>query len=471
MAKHFIFEIDEGSLSLAVAEVRRKKIQVLLHRRVALPSMEGSALVFAMHDVLKDQDKDGAFVHVVLSDPNFLHFDLQLPRLEFTDLKTVMKREARRLGSVPDEDQVLLGARQLEKIGRGAWRHAVVALPENSLRPIKDALKREGLEIHSLTSVEEAAVRLLPRSLPDATLFLGHGAGRIRFVYLERGVITQRRHILAPGLDDQGGGPENGFWIDQLSMEMGWNLDYLGDMGKARPESIVLSTDLDLSEEQVEKIRGELPLLEAAPPLFESPEGNLTQSTQGILHGLVAGGAISIFGVRGGPRRLDKKLVLWTSLSACLSLVLLAGSGWVMQRGAEIQERIQEDRSRLQDLRSEREGIAEDLDAIEAREERARLRAVLGSRRPLSLLLAEFCKNVPTGIHLAEMSVKPDGALYVRGRASGLDRLGSLDLVKAYRESLQKLEFLVEVRERVERFEGEEAWLDFLILARWRQDG
>ena len=79
MTKHFILEIDEGSLSLAVVEIHRKKVQVLHSKRVTLASMEGSALVFALHDVLKDQDKTGAEVHVVLSDPNFLQFDLPLP--------------------------------------------------------------------------------------------------------------------------------------------------------------------------------------------------------------------------------------------------------------------------------------------------------------------------------------------------------------------------------------------------------
>ena len=470
MTKHFILEIDEGSLSLVVVEIHRKKVNVIESRKVTLSSMEGSALVFALHDVLKEQDTEGAQVHVVLSDPNFLQFDLPLPRLERSDQEAVMIREARRLGSIPEEDDVLLGSRRINKVNNGSWRHAVVALPDKSVQPIRDALAREGLEIHSLTSVEEAAVRLLPKSIADATLFLDHGAGRIRFVFVEDGVITQRRHILAPGLDDNGGGPENGFWVDQLSMEIGWNLDYLGDMGKSRPECLVLSQDLDFSEEQIEKISGELNLLPGSEALYSGPDGRLTQATQGIIRSLVIGDGISVCGALAHSGRVDGRLVLWTALSSALCLASIAVTGWVMNRGLEISGEITRGETQLQGLQLERQAIGENLDAIELSEERSRLRKALGSRRPLSLFLAECCSKVPTGISLIEVRVQPDGALHIRGRASGPDRLASLDLVKAYRQSLQELGFLERIRERVERFAGAEAWLDFLIVAHWRKD-
>lgn len=471
MTKHFILEIDEGSLSLVVVEIHRKRVKVLESKSVTLANMEGSALVFALHDVLKDQDKEGAQVHVVLSDPNFLQFDLPLPRLEKSDQEQVMIREARRLGSLTEDELVHLGSRRINKVNPGSWRHAVVALPDRSVQPIRDALAREDLEIHSLTSVEEAAVRLLPDSIPEATLFLDHGAGRIRFVYVEGGVITQRRHILAPGIDERGGGPENGFWVDQLSMEIGWNLDYLGDMGKVRPECLVLSLDLDFSEEQIEKIRGELSLLPATEARYSGPGRELSQATQGIIKSLVTGGGISLCNVRSRKRRLDGRLALGTVLSSVLCLASLAGTGWVMKRGAEVREGIQASEAKLQELRMERESIAEALDAIESKEERGRLREALGARRPLSLFVAETCNKVPAGISLIATAIRPDGTLEIRGRASGPDRLASLDLVQAYRKSLQELGFLERVRERVERFAGEEAWLDFLIVARWREDG
>lgn len=471
MARHFILEIDESSLRLTVAELHRKRVQVQASRIVELSSMDGSALVFALHDVFKDQEKEGAKVHLVLSDPNFLHFDLQVPRLELVDLDTVMKREARRLGSIPDEDEVLLGSRRIQKLGRRTWRHAIVALPSSSLQPIQDALAREGLMIASVTSVEEAAVRLLPEVMPEATLYLDHGAGRIRFVYVEQGVITQRRHILAPGLDDKGGGDEGGFWVEQLSMEIGWNLDYLADMGKDRPTLIALSMDLDLSDDQIETIRGELPFLPFAHAVFEAPDGPLTQATQGILKGLIKGGGISIYRDGTEKRPHDRRLVLATVLSGALCLASLAGAGWILELDGRVQEGIERTQRQLEAVQVEQQAIAEELDAIEQHEERARLRTVLGLRRPFSLLLAEYCRKVPTGISLKEISVQPDGLLVVKGRAIGPDRLGSLDLVKAYRQGIEGLEFLQEVRERVERFEGEEAWLDFRILARWRKDG
>ncbi|MEZ5988456.1 MAG: hypothetical protein R3F30_04920 [Planctomycetota bacterium] len=294
MARHIVLEIDEGSISLTLAEIRKRRLEVLESREVRIPSLEGSALVFGIHDVLKGLDKEGALVHVALSDQNFLHFDINVPKLDTKALEAVLTREARRLGSFGEDQRVLLGYRRLEKVGKAARRYAVVALPEQALRPVVSALAREGLTLGMVTSVEEAAVRLLPRQLPGAVLLLDYGASRVRFVYIEHGVVTQRRHILVPGLEQDSMVGDH--WVGQLAMEIGWNLDYLKEMGKPEPQLMVLSLNLQLDDERRRALACGLPIHPGLEPVVPGGEILLGQATQGMLRSLLDGDGMSVLG-------------------------------------------------------------------------------------------------------------------------------------------------------------------------------
>ncbi|MFQ5506796.1 MAG: hypothetical protein ACE5F1_18655, partial [Planctomycetota bacterium] len=464
-SKHIVLEIEGRNIRFTRADLRRRTVRILESRVLRLPSDEGAAVVFGIHDLVKGVDKEKVHAHVALGDPRFLHFDLALPPLGSRDLEALLEREARRLGSIPKSHAVQIGYRRLQKLQNGCWRYGVVALAADALQSILGTLAREGLSVDVFTSVEEAAVRFLPQGASESTVLLDHDAGQVRLIYVEDGVVTQRRQILVHGLE----GGDASLSLDQLVMEVNWNLDYLRERGKKPPRSLVLSSTMPLSGDDMPVQTGDS--MRVLPQLccpYEVPEGQapLGQPTIGILQSLLRRDSLSILGQARRRKHSRRRLV--AAIAILATAASLASIGWMWVKVSALERNLQHAHSGVQELETREELLEADLCAQAAERRCRRLESILSRRRPMSLLLERISRAAPKGVELNELRCSDSGGIELSCQARRSEESSSLEKVRSFRSAALAIPFLNRVREEIQEYQSDRDWLSFRLLCTWR---
>jgi Tfp pilus assembly protein PilN len=471
--RHLVLEIEDAELQATLLELRGRSTSVVARRVVEIAGSEGSALTIGLQAALEGIDTADVDVHVALYDRRFLHFALDLPKLPTSQLSGVVLREARRQGSLAPDAPLQVAVRRLHRGDRNLVRYSVVAAPESVATQLRQTLERCGLSMTSLTSIEEAASRLLGAVAREAVALLDRSASRLRLVVVDRGALVQRRRLATSPVHDVTHADADAR-AALLASEVARAFDYLRTQNHLTPKRLFLAPTLDLDEAGATQVAGPaepVPILScdwALPDDATAPG----LATRGIVAGLRANDFVSVLEpIDATPSRGPQRRALAAAVAAVT--LLLGGLGAVVV-GSEA-NRAADERATLRDAVA---ALTRDVDARVAEaatvaatpsdDVPTQLREILSKRRVVSLLMANVADAVPEGVTVQELRTDAETGVVLRCTSVAESRASALHRVSAFRRKLAEAAYLADVREVVESTAGSAGVVRFEVAARWK---
>lgn len=467
--QHSIIELEDGTLTLTIAEVARHQLTVTSCRRVALGNLHGDGPGAALRALQAEFQGAMARVHVLLGERRCQHFTLQLPRLASAQLRTLVVRESLRLAGLPEGTAMLARARVVKRSPHGRFVLGVTAVASDVWEPLARVFQGLGIEVLSLATVEDGLGQAIDFSLPPRTAVVEFSSGRARFVCCEHGAPTQVRRFLVSGF-------ESGDAIDpavlgaQLAMEVPRTLDYLKEQGQARPEALLLSRRTGLCEDDLEVFteqgircvlaRADWQLADGADQPGLASIGRLRALQRGVeLTSLSAGVTVHL------PMSRTRPLLLAAGLATGLFGIGLGTAQLGVVDGMRLELR----QLRLESARLDRTAAASTV-ASGATSTAQLAQRVLAMRRPCSLLLAQICNATAPACELQRIDFDGVTGVTVSGRVVETSRTRALAALRAFADGLGRIGCVANRgREEVGELDGDAARLRFSLALRWRQ--
>jgi len=460
-------EIEEGCLTMTLAERHRGRFASLVHESTSLPSLERSDVVDALKRILSNVPSKVEGAHVALGERRSIHFLSKVPMLAPHQMMAFVDREAHRLGSLAPDVNVLSASRYIAPLKNNIHLFGAVALPAHVWEPIGRAFAELGIEVLSLTSVEDAISAVLPEDFATPAAVLEVSAGRVRFVYCERGSVSQVRRFLLPGGEDALEDPS--MVAAQLAMEVPRTMDYLCDQNCEAVASLLISHRLGLDMTLAPMVAGDVDDFKVFRPEEASDVDQCPGlATIGMMRRALRGDVASLL-----KSEIARVPVGWTTK-------VLAAVGLVVGMGAvagvlalEPSERefaaklraTDEQRAALEEARLAQQR-AQAQRGLSSPEELRREELML-SRRPTSLMLASVANAAPDRLFIEELTMAPKRTIVVSGRVEGETRIESLHRIAAFSEALQQVECVRKVDEEVSRG-AQDGTMSFTIQLDWR---
>ncbi|MCA8943005.1 MAG: hypothetical protein KDB80_10635 [Planctomycetes bacterium] len=471
--QHVVLEIEEGSAALTVAEADRRSLHVRSCARASLPDVRRGTVLTALRVLLSAAGTPVERIHVVLGERRMQHFVAEVPKLGPDEIRDLVARESRRIGSLPSEVELLGHCWPLPRHRGKPPRAAAVCVARNAWQPIESALEELRIPIASLTSMEHAIAGAIPPTMPARTAVLEISAGKARFILCERDTVLQSRRFMLPsGVDSDG---DSSMIQVQLAMEVPRTLDYLAEQGHGRPDGLLVSHRVFRNDEDTQMLRQEVAECRRYVPRARLADGvevpglatfgvleRLTSPRRTPLHTLTAGISVT---VRRSPARIAAAL-----------LAILVGSVGGIAGFQKLDAR--EDLHAVHELaRVERQRLEAELASERTRTEhalplspdQARLLGILNERRPLSLLISEIANATVDGIVLDAIEFGRGDRITLSGQARGASRVVALDRFSGYLESLEDIALVAsDGRESIQRSEDDARRIAFTVNLFWR---
>lgn len=445
-----IIEIEEGALTLTFGVRVGRTAHVTRCHRVALPDLGRDALTAALRPLANEllQDNDG--VHVVLGDRRTQHFVTALPRMPADEVEGFAMREALRLTSMPNADEVLMAPRLVRRTKGGRMVIGGTAMPRNVWEPLREAFKACGLNVLSLHSTEAClaagAFSTLHRAgrvasetaATERCAVVECGAGRARFVLCDgRSAVQVRRFMVGSGDNS----PES--LATQLAMELPRTIDWLRESGYQVPSSLVLGNRIGIADEALDLIRGDLEQVLRAEAISITGEVVPSLATTALLADLA--GANALPSLLAAPvLTLPPSGLRAAILPAVVALGGLCSLGALNQYGHLIAAR-----NKIGEVLEERESLRQRLVAadvvirtpFESEERLRQLAKAVGMRRPISRLVAEISNHATESILLDGLQFASDERVVVTGVVRGESRTAALATLAEFAEHVRGLPY------------------------------
>lgn len=467
--QHTILELEEGTLTLSVADVGPKGILVQHCKRLAIGNLQGDSLAAALRGLQADLPAAMAHVHVLLGERRCQHFTLAVPRLPAAELHGLVVREALRVAGQPVETEMLTRVRVLKRLPRGRFQLAVTAVAAAVWEPLQRCLSGLGIEVASLATVEDGLGLAIDPTLPPRTAVVECSGGRARFVVCERGAPTQVRRFMVSG-SDNGEDQAPAVLGAQLAMEVPRTLDYLREVGQARPEALMLSRRIGLGEDDLEVFaeQGMRCALTRADWRLAEDQDQPGLATIGRLRAMRGGRPLASLATACHVHLPMSRALCLAAAGIVLTGMFGAGLG-IAELGRLDGARLELRQLQADTARLDRAAAASTVHA-DAAADQLLVAKVLGMRRPCSLLLAEISNAVPANCELQRVEFDSATGVTVAGRAIEASRREALAALRRFADGLRQIPCVVSKgREEIDELEGAAGRLRFCYALRWRR--
>lgn len=469
MQTQVIVELEEGSLTVTVAELSPRVTKVLHCLRVPLADLTRDAVTNALRGISEEVLLAAPGVHVVFGERRIQHYVSTVPKLSPADVVAFMVREALRLTGMPSEDDVLVATRILRKLPGGRFVLSATAVAKNIWEPIHDAFRAAGVEVLSLHSMESCLALAAKPVAGGHVAVLECNTGRARFVMCDGDAPVQVRRILIGGASSS----SSGALAAQLAMELPRTVDWLRETGAAVPKVLLLGTRVGLGEDEIGMVRGDLEEVRFAPTALELTEG---QQSPGL------GVAMLLQAI--AARKLPASLLLRPSIKVpygstqLLGLAAVVVAGLACSWSAVINGReFLAMHHRVDVVEAENARLNHELASL-ARESAGAgpvdtvadmLESVLDLRRPVSRLIAEVSNAASEVIHLDELKFASTDRVVVTGVVQASSRKAALTAMADFTRQLRQLPYLESSgQEEVGEVAGQPNCFRFRLLMSWR---
>lgn len=466
--RHAILEIEEGALSLTVASQVGGTLHIDQCQRVLRPDTEPETLSSAIGELLRAVDTEVRQVHVLLGDRRFLHFRIEVPRMRPDELRAFVQRECLRIGSLAADVRVNGHCQRLRRLSNGNYRFAVVALPSRAWQQLQPALDRNGLEVLTLTSIEEGMRAVLPANAPDIAALLDVSGNRARFVHTEHGAVTQVRRFLLPTMsnDREAADP---MLAAHLAIEIPRTLDYLAEIEHPLPRALFVGPRTPIAETDLDTLAGDIPVCERLPLPFGIADHQAPPSLATVGRLLAVQSRRPRSALEGmhveAPRSPVPLLAALGAAAAGLAVATQVSP--LRERNAQLEAEAAATAQTLLELGQQETELLADRDPTPPLADE-QLDSVLRRRRPASLLLASVCNAAPAGIALTELAYSNAGEIIVRGRTTEPSRLLSLQMIADFAEGLGRVSCLANGSEDIVS-DNDTTGVAFAVRFGWRQ--
>lgn len=435
-----IVELEEAALSITVAELRGRRVQVTRSVHVPLPDLEPSTVMTTLSSLRSDVLRGVPAVHLILGDRRMHHFRCQVPAMPVGDLEQFVRREAMRLVGLPAEGDVLLAVNQLRRLPDGKLRVAATALPKAVWDGLQKVFSEAGVAVASLCSLENALARIAPSAAQTAVVECG--VGRARFVLSEdRTVVQVRRFIVGAGAD------QNSEAIGaQLSLELPRTLEWLRESGNGAPVAMLLGPRAAAGIAAVQMdLEGMPPVTVREQPL-PVPEGERapTLAIATLLTAIAEGAPLpSLL----APLRIELPITGRRVTLLAGAMVLSGLAAWSANtdftRWRSAQRQVDELRRSAADVERTIHELqqAEEVALGSAHVQDEKLQRALGNRRPVSLLLADLARSVGK-IRLDAIDCAADDKINLSGFVAAASRRDALEEVARFLREVRALPYL-----------------------------
>lgn len=469
MQNHAIVEIEEGALSVVIGHRSGASVAVTRSVRVPAPDLGTQALTNLLRTVASETLQGRPQVQVVLGDRRMQHFLVTTPAMAADDVVGFVTREAVRLTGVANPAEVLVAMRFVRRTADRRLLIGATALVRHVWEPLRAAFAASGLEVVALHSVE-SCLALGAAAEAEPVAMLEGSSGRARFVLCEGGCPVQVRRFLV----GTGNETNSGALVAHLAMELPRTLEWLKEIGQARPAVVRLGARLRLQDEDLEGLRApDLPRIERATSPLVVAEGQMTPGlgASWLLATLCRGVVL--------PSLLDAPSVTlpftagrFVRLAALLAAGLVCSWSGVVDLEAGTQNRqlaalARQDGQRvaaeLAQLGAARGGAA-------ARAEDGSLAVALSMRRPVSRLLGQVSNAAEGGIVLDRLDFASADRVVVSGTVGGRSRHQALSDLAVFGRRLRELPYLLaDGRDEIAEVAGRPNHYRFRLALQWRQ--
>lgn len=446
-------EIEEGGLSLAIAERQRHGFELLIQIGARLASLERNDVLMALREVLGNLPGRVESAHVAIGERRSIHFLSKVPMLSPREMSLFINREAHRLGSLAPDVEVLSSSRYLKPQKNSTHLFGAVALPAHVWEPVGAAFEELGIEVLSLTSIEDAASEVLPEDFHNPAAILECSAGKVRFVYCEHGSPAHVRRFLLPGGESALG--DSTLVATQLAMEVPRTLDYFCDQNCEQVRSLLISHKFGLDDTLAPMVSGDVEDFRLhSPPIAVDRSQQPGLATYGMMARALAGKRVSLL----HDELVEVPLRLGTKLLAAAGVLLGVAAGSAVFTLAPKSEEL---RLRAEASAAERSEVSAELNEVRVQQaaeaerlagvspDARRLAELLHTRRPVSLMLASVAAAAPDGVAIEQLSLAPGRTIVVSGRVEGESRMASLDGMAAFSKALGRIGCVAKVDEQV----------------------
>ncbi|MCB9886649.1 MAG: hypothetical protein H6838_14240 [Planctomycetes bacterium] len=436
-----IVELEEAALSITVAALRGRRVQVVRNVHVPIPDLEPSTLVSILSSLRSDVLRGIAAVQVILGDRRMHHFRCEVPAMPVADVEQFVRREAMRLTGLPSVDDVLIAVNRLRRTSNGALRIAATALPRAVWDTLHKSFVEAGVTVAGLCSLENCLALLAPTAAPTAVVECG--VGRTRFLLCEDRVVCQVRRFIV-GASAGGNSEAVGA---QLSLELPRTLEWLRESGNGVPTSMLLGPRAAAGIRAIGMDLDGLPpvvVREHGVPVKEG-ETEPTIACTTLLRAIATGGAPpSLL----APLRLELPITGRRVLLLAAAVAVAGFAGWSAMSDFGRWRVAEEHVAELSVTAAEVERTVRSLQQAEAAATGAaevqdgRLRSALGNRRPVSLLLADLARHAGS-VRLDAVDTTGDDKVTLSGFVTAASRRDALEEVARFLREVRELPYLV----------------------------
>jgi Tfp pilus assembly protein PilN len=443
--QHTIMELEDGALTLTVAEVGRTGAVLRSCMRMPIGELQGGTLAQTLRSLHAEMPEESARLHLLLGERRCHHFTLVVPQLPPKDLQALVVREALRVAGLPAGTPVLARGRCLKRLPGQKVLLGVTAMARSAYELLQKAFEAAGIEVASLTSIENGLAMAIAGDLPPRTAVLEYSAGRARFVLCENGAPVMVRRFLVAGLD-QSEAFDPAVLGAQLAMEVPRTLDFLREQGHGRPDALLVSHRTGLGDGDLELLSGDVAQCRLAKPDWQVVAGQDTPglATFGLLRSLAEGAELP--SLLGGVTVMLPRARWPQVLAAGLLGLGLVGAGaatMVCRDIAGIDAQVAQLQAENDRLATEISSFANAAPAGETGPQR-RLQQALGTRRPYSLLLAQLCNAAPATCNLLLVDFTRAEEVIVEGVVTGATRRQAVATLGSFVAAVRQLAMVVD---------------------------
>ncbi len=468
MRDALILEIEQRVITLTHAQVGKGTFHLVSCDQVEVRSLRTGDVCDAVNHLLATVGTKERKVHVVLGDRRFVHTKIETPRLPSGELAAYVRREVLREAKLEGTTNLLLSCEVNGTIGRSKLQCGVVALPSEVWEPVRAGLVRVGVEVGSLSSVEDAATAICNQNQSRHLAILDLAGRGARFVQSDDGVVVRVRRFPLPSLDANIGSAEDqACAAPHLAVEIRRTLDHFKSAGLVSPEVLVLSHQVQNGNELLERVTGEVPLTE-----WFQLESNLCG--KGLTPGLAALGTIrrlasgKVRDLRCGSGidvPLSKSRGVATLMAGIATVILGTASAWVDHRvnNMSYEAHLMDEQAGILERSGAEDRAVRELETLG----RKKLDRALRLRRPFSLAIAAICNATQESMALDELSIDDAGELVIEGTVRESSSLRALEIIGEFTSQLRALPYLKRPVESVDEG-GIGEGVRFRVAAQWR---
>lgn len=461
-----ILEIEEGWLTLTVADVGCKPMRIRSCLQQKMPEI-GRETVANVLQAFAAQTLEGvAGLHVIVGDRRALHVTTTVPPMAADDAVRFLAREVARAGGLQGPDEALMTARLLRVLPEGRLHLGASALPRAAWNPIAAAVEDCGIQVHGLYTME-SCLALAAEPSAQGVAVLECSAGRARFVACDGDAPALVRRFLVGG----GEGSSSAI-VGQLAMELPRTLDWVRENGLQTPKAILYGNRMQIDEDGLTMLRGDLERFEAATLVAHFDDGVAVPglATLSLLRRLAQAAApVSLLDEPWLQVPWSRRAVTAFAALAVLGLGM-SWFGW--QQGREYLGFRDDQRNVDLLVRDVETHIAEAMPAAPGGETApgtSQLDNALRSRRPVSRLVAEVSNAANDMLHLDALQFAGNERITVTGVVKAANRNAALAALTAFTSRLRGLPYVVaDGQDEVAEVGGSGHCLRFKIAMAWR---